>query len=268
MNESVEVKNEELKLLTPIETYFTLLKGMVCSGFLYLPRAFVRGGWVYMSVVLVCVSVLSTYSMLLSLEARKKLKATSLPDLAYKTYGRCGKFVLDVILVCSQSAFTISIIYFINLNITPLIFGHHSNAKKAVLISSSKDGKTTTITEIKSKVIRHGNGSNYMIKKPMNPVSLKYFDEKWEKYVIPTVCFILFSLLMFVRRIEVFASTHVFGDAMIFITILIIFAEGIVKMTRDGSLLSHIDYFIPDHFSIPIGISLVSLEGAGIIFPV
>ena len=97
-----EISHEsELKLLTPTETYFTLLKGFVCSGFLYLPRAFVSGGWVYMSIVLVIVAVLSTYSMLLMLEARKKLSATSLPDLAYKTYGRAGKFLMDVLLVVS-----------------------------------------------------------------------------------------------------------------------------------------------------------------------
>lgn len=73
---------------------------------------------------------------------------------------------------------------------------------------------------------------------------------------------------MFVRKIEVFASTHVFADAMILITILIIFAEGSHKMSRDGSLLGHIDYMVPEHFSIPIGISLVAFEGIGIIFPV
>ena len=118
-----------------------------------------------MSAVLIIVGILTTYAMMLILEARKKLKATSLPDLAHKTFGRPGKLIMDVLLIVSHFSFVISIVYFINLNVTPLIFGHKSVSKKAFLISSSKDGKTTTITEIKSKVISHPKGSNLTAKK-------------------------------------------------------------------------------------------------------
>lgn len=133
-----------------------------------------------MSVVLVLVAILSTYSMLLLLEARKKLNATSLPDLAYKTFGRVGKLITDFLLVFSQFCFVISIIYFINLNVTPLIFGHKSKVKKTILVTSSTDGKTTTITEIKSKTINHTKSANASAKKPINAVSKKYFDEEWQ----------------------------------------------------------------------------------------
>ena len=44
------------------------------------------------------------------------------------------------------------------------------------------------------------------------------------------ICFVIFTGLVFVRRISVFAATHVFADAMILLTIIIIFASGMHKL--------------------------------------
>ena len=53
---------QPIRLLSNWETYFTLLKGFVCSSFLYIPRAFVESGWVYSSLILIATSALVTYT--------------------------------------------------------------------------------------------------------------------------------------------------------------------------------------------------------------
>ena len=191
-------------------------------------------------------------------------------DLAYKTMGTPGKILTDFLVVVSQFCFVISIIYFINLNVTPLVFGRQDNTKKATLISQSINGTVTTITEIKSKTITHLPKVKDKVAKAdgLNPHDPGYFEHEWQSLVIPISCLLLFSLLVFVRRIQVFAATHVFADAMIAITIIIIMATGIRKMSNQGSLLKHVDYFNPEKFDIVFGISLVALEGVGIIIPV
>lgn len=144
-----------VRLLSSWETYFTLLKAFICTGFLYIPRTFVESGWVYSSITFIAVSALITYTQFLFLEARVKVKARSMSDLAYKTIGTPGRMITDFFVAASQFSFVVSIIYFINLNVTPLIFGRHEVTKKATLISQSINGTVTTITEIKSKTITH-----------------------------------------------------------------------------------------------------------------
>jgi len=47
-----------------------------------------------------------------------------------------------------------------------------------------------------------------------------------DKWVTAGGCLIVFTLLCWVRKIEVFASTHLFGDIMILITLLYVIIEG------------------------------------------
>lgn len=86
-----------IRLLSPLETYFTLLKGFVCSGFLYLPRAFVVSGWLYSTLTLIFIGALTLYTQILFLQAREKVKARSMSDLAYRTIGWPGKVLTDVL---------------------------------------------------------------------------------------------------------------------------------------------------------------------------
>lgn len=75
-------------------------------------------------------------------------------------------------------------------------------------------------------------------------------------------------MLVFVRRIQVFAATHIFADAMIAITIIIIVASGVHKFNSHGSLLSHVEWMNPEKFDFSFGIALMAFEGVGVVIPV
>jgi amino acid permease len=47
-------------------------------------------------------------------------------------------------------------------------------------------------------------------------------------------CFILFTLLCYVRKIEVFAATHVFADSMIVLTVIVVVIYAALKIEKDG----------------------------------
>lgn len=80
--------------------------------------------------------------------------------------------------------------------------------------------------------------------------------------------FVLWALLCFVRRLEIFASTHIFADIVIFIAIITIMAYGGVKLKNEGSQFETIPPFNPETFTDAIGFSIYSYEGIGMIMPV
>jgi hypothetical protein len=51
--------------------------------------------------------------------------------------------------------------------------------------------------------------------------------------MIAWVACALFSLLCFVRKIEIFAATHLFADVMIVLTMLTIVVYGIINMKTE-----------------------------------
>ena len=70
-----------------------------------------------------------------------------------------------------------------------------------------------------------------------------------------------------VRKIEVFASTHVFGDIMIIITMIIIFGYATASLGRDGVRMEAINP-IDNLWFDAIGFSVYSYEGIGVILPI
>jgi solute carrier family 36 (proton-coupled amino acid transporter) len=46
------IEEEQTGKVGPAGTFFTLLKGFVASGVLFLPKGFVTGGWLFSSVTL------------------------------------------------------------------------------------------------------------------------------------------------------------------------------------------------------------------------
>ena len=59
-----------------------------------------------------------------------------------------------------------------------------------------------------------------------------------QKHLILSACLVIFSLLCMIRRIEVFASTLIFADLMILITIVFIFIYGSNKISQEGPKLT------------------------------
>lgn len=64
-----EITVKHIKKLSNCETFFTLIKGFVCTGCLYLPKsAFVNGGWLFASFCMVVSAFLTMYCASLLLE--------------------------------------------------------------------------------------------------------------------------------------------------------------------------------------------------------
>ena len=68
-------------------TFFTLFKGFVATGVIYLPRSFINGGWGFQIVSLIASGLLTLYCAFLLLEVRAKLKADSFTEIGEKLYG-------------------------------------------------------------------------------------------------------------------------------------------------------------------------------------
>lgn len=60
------------------------------------------------------------------------------------------------------------------------------------------------------------------------------------KWIWLPICMVLWLPLVMVRRIEVFAMTHVFADAMIIISIIVLATYAGIDITDDGPNFSEI----------------------------
>jgi len=117
-----EKATEEVEKLGPLATAFTLFKGIVCSGILYLPTSFVTGGWLFSGVALIFSLFLTLFCIKLLLEVRTKLGGgVSFPEIGFITYGKTGKILVDISLFSSQVGFTCAYIYFIASQVTSVL---------------------------------------------------------------------------------------------------------------------------------------------------
>jgi proton-coupled amino acid transporter len=99
-NERIK-KKDDVKLLGPLGTYLTLMKGFVCTGILYLPNAFLMGGWAFSSCAMIISAILSYYCMLLLLEVKAKINANSYTECGLRIYGKAGKNIVNLFLALS-----------------------------------------------------------------------------------------------------------------------------------------------------------------------
>jgi proton-coupled amino acid transporter len=76
-----EVIKTDIKKLNALLTYFTLFKGFVCTGVIYAPKAFLNGGFVFTSVVLIISSVITTICALMLVEVKKVTGLTSFSEI-------------------------------------------------------------------------------------------------------------------------------------------------------------------------------------------
>ena len=54
------------------------------------------------------------------------------------------------------------------------------------------------------------------------------------RWVWLPICMLIYVPLVMVRKIEVFAQTHVFGDIMIIITMIVIFGYAGSSLSKNG----------------------------------
>lgn len=94
------IKEEQTKKqvkLGPWATAFTIFKGFVCTGILYMPGDFVNGGYGFSAITILLCLLLTLYCSKLLIEVYEKVGG-SLPEIGFKTYGKVGKILVDVFL--------------------------------------------------------------------------------------------------------------------------------------------------------------------------
>ena len=188
-----------MKKLGAVATCFTIFKGFVATGVLYVPVDFKNGGYIFTPITLIGSLILTLYCAKLLLEAHEKLGGGSFPDMGFKAYGKPGKIFVECVLVASQFGFCTAYVYFIASQI---------GAAGGVIPCITSDASTA--------LDPCPNGSEI------------------NKWIWMPICMAIYVPLVMVRKIEVFAPTHVFGDIMILITIVVIFIYAGIDLSNNG----------------------------------
>lgn len=97
-----------------------LLKSFVGTGILFLPRAFLNGGLLFSSLVLLGVSVLSYYAFILLVNTRMKIEG-SFGDIGGILYGKHMRRIILGSIVLSQLGFVSAYIVFVSQNLQAFV---------------------------------------------------------------------------------------------------------------------------------------------------
>ena len=87
--------------LGSIQMYFTIFKGMVAIGVLYLPKGFADGGWALSTLAFLACAVFSSEGFNRLIMSHEKVGG-NYPALAKKAGGTTLKTLLELALVISQ----------------------------------------------------------------------------------------------------------------------------------------------------------------------
>jgi amino acid permease len=85
------------------------------------------------------------------------------------------------------------------------------------------------------------------------------------------MCFIIYVPLCLIRKIEKLSVTHLFGDAMIIITLIVVFVYGGLAMgdrTPTGFDPKGVDFINASLFPDAIGFAVYAYEGIGVVLPI
>lgn len=148
--------------------------------------------------------------------------------MGYKAYGKVGKIFVEVVLVASQFGFCTAYVYFIASQI--------GGAGGVIPCTTSDNDECTGGVEL-------------------------------NRWVWLPISMMIYVPLVMVRKIEVFAATHVFADAMIIITLIIIFSYAGIDIAKYGTKFDSIKP-VGDLWADAIGFSVYTYEGIGVILPI
>jgi len=96
-----EKKSEISASLGTTQMYFTIFKGMVAIGVLYLSKGFSDAGWAFSTIAFLACAYFSSEGFDRLVSAHEKANG-DYPALAMKTGGKKFKFLLEIALVISQ----------------------------------------------------------------------------------------------------------------------------------------------------------------------
>ena len=99
--EKEERRLEMVGSMGHVRTYFTLLKGFIGTGILYMPQQFYFAGWGFSLIAMMVSFILALYCCYLLLISRDASGASSFTELAEITYGKRGRVLAEVSLVVS-----------------------------------------------------------------------------------------------------------------------------------------------------------------------
>ena len=105
---------------TPLGAALLLLKSFVGTGVLFLPRAFLNGGLLFSSLMLVGVSLLSYYCFILLVSTRLKVEG-SYGDIGGILYGKVMRSLILSSIVLSQIGFVAAYIVFTSENLQAFV---------------------------------------------------------------------------------------------------------------------------------------------------
>jgi proton-coupled amino acid transporter len=101
-----------------------------------------------------------------------------------------------------------------------------------------------------------------------NAIGTQAFGIDLDRNYYAMGCIFLFAALCFVRRIEVFAITHVFADLMIVLALIILVTYGCLHIKENGGRHTDVPFINEKTFTDAIGFSVYAFEGIGMILPV
>jgi|UniRef100_A0A2N9HSG2 proton-coupled amino acid transporter len=108
------------KLSSQLKTFANVFIAIVGAGVLGLPYTFKKTGWLFGSLMLFSVALLTYHCMMLLVHTRRKLesiigfsKIASFGDLGFAVCGPLGRFSVDVMIVLAQAGFCVSYFIFI-----------------------------------------------------------------------------------------------------------------------------------------------------------
>lgn len=116
------------RLSSQSKTFANVFIAIVGSGVLGLPYTFKRTGWVFGSLMIFFVALLTYYCMMLLVRTRRKLdslvgfsKINSFGDLGLAVCGSFGRGSVDVMIILSQVGFCVSYLIFISTTLAHII---------------------------------------------------------------------------------------------------------------------------------------------------
>ena len=212
---------------------FTIFKGFVATAVLFMPFAFVKSGWGFSGSALVVSLILVLYSISMLLAVYKEVDGGSLPEMGEKTWGKFGKVLTDVLLFSSQFSFCLAYVYFICQQIGGTFILCVTNSNATPEGCPAEDGINTTI----------------------NPT----------KWIWLVICMAIFTPLVWVRKTEKFALTHIFADIMVLVGLIMVTVYATKEIQMNGmKTLS----FVTSEFAFSMSYAVFAFEGVGVVLPI
>ncbi|KAK4347566.1 hypothetical protein RND71_033905 [Anisodus tanguticus] len=138
-------QGQNQQLSSSLKTFANIFMSFVGAGILEFPYTFKRTGWVMGSFLIISVAILTYYCMMLLVYSRRKLesqfeavKISSFGDLGFAVCGPVGRFVVDSMIVLSQTCFSVGYMIFIANTLVYLFNSSVTERKTKILGFSPK----------------------------------------------------------------------------------------------------------------------------------